>query len=165
MITTIQNYVQTQIQGLQGAYGGAGLEAWVDPPVGGIASLETPQAYVLATSGDGKRQTMAGLAGFYQQLHHVYVQVGWAMLANTPDGNLAFTNLLDTIIATIRANYTGAIFIPDPVTGQETQLLVIGDTLNYKYIPQMNLGEDGSSWIVYSAQIDFTVEEKIQQNT
>jgi len=159
-ITAIQNYLQTQLQGLEGAYGGAPLEAWVDPPTPGTA--ETPQAYILAGDGEGKRQTMGGLAGYYADTHQVYVYLEWMFPPGAQNANLAFTNLMDTAIKTIRTNYLGAIFITDPATGLQSQLLVIGDKLRYKYLPQRNIGEAGQEWLDYVAQIIFEVQEKEQ---
>jgi hypothetical protein len=79
------------------------------------------------------------------------------------NGNLAFTNLMDACISAIRESYTGAVFITDPATNQESQLLVIGDTLDYQYLPQRNLAEDQQGWLDYVAQITFEVKEKTQQ--
>jgi len=160
-ITACQSHIQGLLQGIEGAYGGAGLEAWVDPPTPGTA--ETPQAYILAGDGDGKRQTMAGLAGYYVDTHQIYVYLEWMMPPGATNANLAFTNLMDTVIKTIRLSYTGAIFITDPATGLQSQLLVIGDKLKYKYLPQRNIGEAGQEWLDYVAQITFEVQEKTQQ--
>lgn len=162
-ILACQDYVANVIQGLVGAYGNEPLQAWVDPPSGGIASAETPQAYVQAASGEGKRQTMGGLTGYYLDVHQVYVFLEWMMPPNTQDGNLAFTNLIDSTISAIRESYTGAVLITDPATQQESQLLVIGDRLTYKYVPPRNLGESGEEWFDYTALITFEVQEKVQQ--
>lgn len=160
-ITAAQNYVQEQLQGLVGSYNNAPLEAWVDPPVA-IASAETPQAYILAGEGDGVRQTMGGVSGYYRDTHQIYVYLEWMMLPNLPNGNLAFTNLVDTVIKTIRTNYTGAILITDPSTGLQSQLLVIGDKLHYRYLPQRNVGEGGQEYLDYVAQVTFEVQMKEQ---
>ncbi len=160
-LTAVQSYVQTLIQGLVGAYNNAPLEAWVNPPSAN-ASAETPQAYVLAADGEGVRQTMAYTSGFYRDTHQVFVYVEWMLPPDSTNGNLAFTNLLDTIIATIRTSYTGAIEITDPATGLTTQLLVIGDKVKWRYLPQRNVGESGQEWLDYLAQLTFEVQIKEQ---
>ncbi len=160
-LTAIQNYVQEQIQGLVGAYNNAPLQAWVDPPVVG-ASAETPQAYILSAEGDGARQTMGGTTGYYQDTHQIYVYIEWMMAPNLPNGNLAFTNLIDTVITKIRTSYTGAILLTDPATGGQSQLLVIGDKLKWQYLPQRNVGEGGQEWLDYVARLTFEVKEKVQ---
>ena len=162
-ILACQNYVVTTIQGVEGAYGGTGLEAWVDPPVGGIASLETPQAQVLAAELAGTRQTMAALAGFYNDVHQIYVYLQWAMPPNAVNANSAFINLVDTVIQTIRESYTGAVTITDPATGFESQLLVIGDKLSNRLLPPRTIDDAGEGWLVYGDQITFEVKEKVQQ--
>lgn len=160
-LTAVQSYVQSQLQGLVGAYNNTPLEAWVEAPPG-TTSAETPQAYILAAELDGKRQTMAGTAGYYQDVLQVYVYLEWMMAPGLPNGNLAFTNLIDTAISTIRTNYTGAIFITDPATGDQCQLLVIGDKLSVRYLPQRSIGEGGQEWMDYAAQIKFEVQVKEQ---
>ncbi len=160
-LTATQSYVQGLLQGLVGAYNGAPLEAWVDPPVAD-ASAETPQAYILAAEGEGVRQTMAYTAGFYRDVHQVYVYLEWMMPPNSTNGNLAFTNLIDTVVAKIRTSYTGAIEITDPATGLQSQLLVIGDKIRWRYLPQRNVGESGQEWLDYAAQLTFEVQVKEQ---
>ena len=160
-LTAIQNYVQTQLQGLVGAYGNQPLVAWVDAP-SGIAMMETPQAYVLSAEGEGVRQTMAYTAGYYEDTHQVYVTITWAFPPNFTNANLAFTNLMDTAIARIRTNYQGAILVTDPATQAESQLLVIGDKLRWRYLPEQDLGESGQEWFGYFGQIIFEVKEKVQ---
>lgn len=160
-VTAVQSYVASLIQGLVGAYNNAPLEAWVDPPVANT-SAETPQAYVLAADGEGVRQTMAYTAGFYRDTHQVFVYLQWTMPPNSTNGNLAFTNLVDTVISTIRTSYTGAIEITDPATGGSTQLLVIGDKVRWRYLPQHNIGESGQEWLDYAAQLTFEVQVKEQ---
>jgi len=160
-LTAIQNYVQGLIQGTVGAYNNSPLEVWVDPPTG-QASLETPQAYVLNADGEGVRQTMAYTSGFYEDTHQVYVYVQWAFPPGAQNANFAFTNLIDTIVNTIRTSYTGAIFITDPVTFQESQLLVIGDKFRWRYLPQQSIGDSGQEWLLYTSQLTFEVKEKVQ---
>jgi hypothetical protein len=160
-LTAIQNYVQGLIQGTVGAYDNVPLQAWVDPPTG-TASAETPQAYILNAEGEGLRQTMAYTSGFYEDVHQVFVYVEWMFPPGVQNANFAFTNLVDTIINKVRTSYTGAIFITDPVTFQESQLLVIGDKLRWRYLPQHNIGEGGQEWLDYVAQITFEVKEKVQ---
>lgn len=160
-LTAVQAYVASQLQGLVGAYNNQPLEAWVEPPAAN-ASAETPQAYVLAAELEGRRQTMAAMSGYYQDIIQVYVYLEWMMAPGLPNGNLAFTNLIDTAITTIRTNYTGAIFITDPVTSQQCQLLVIGDKLSVRYLPQHSVGEGGQEWMDYVAQIKFEVQVKEQ---
>lgn len=160
-ITAVQSYVQGLIQGLVGAYNNAPLEAWVDPPVAN-ASAETPQAYVLAADGEGVRQTMAYTSGFYRDVYQVFVYVEWILPPNTTNGNLAFTNLLDTIVTKVRTSYTGAIEISDPATGATSQLLVIGDKVRWRYLPQRNSGPSGQEWLDYVAQLTFEVQVKEQ---
>ncbi len=160
-ITACQNYVQSLLQGMTSVLSNEPLEAWVDPPTPG--SAETPQAYILSADGDGRRQTMAATAGYYVDTHQIKVFLEWMMPPGSQNGNLAFTNLIDTAIKTIRQSYTGAILITDPVTGDQSQLLVIGDSLTYKYLPQPALGEGGEGWLDYIAQVTFEVKEKTQQ--
>ncbi len=160
-ITAIQNYVQGLLQGTIGAYNNSPLEAWVDPPTG-TASFETPQAYILDADGEGLRQTMGYTSGFYEDVHQVYVYIQWAFAPGTQNANFAFTNLIDTIITKIRTSYTGAIFVTDPVTYQQSQLLVIGDKLRWRYLPQESIGDSGQEWLLYTSQLTFEVKEKSQ---
>lgn len=161
-ITACQAYLANELQGLTTTLTNAPLQAYVEPPTPG--SADTPLAYILSADGDGKRQTMGGLAGYYLDTHQIKVWLEWMIPPGSQNGNQAFTNLIDTVIATVRQNYAGAIFITDPVTGGESQLLVIGDKLSYRYVPQPVLGEDQQGWIDYVAQITFEVQEKTQQN-
>jgi hypothetical protein len=160
-ITACQNYLQTLLQGMTTPLSPTPMEAWLEPPV--PTTAEVPQAYILAAEGNLKRQTMGGLMGYYEDTHQIYVYLEWMLPPGTTNGNQAFTNLIDTVIATVRASYTGAIFITDPVTGLQSQLLVIGDRLAYKYLPPPNLGEGQQEYLDYVAQITFEVKEKTQQ--
>lgn len=160
-LTAIQNYVAGLVDGLVGPYENPPLQAWVDPPTG-LASAETPLAYILNAEGEGQRQSMAYTAGYYVDVHQVTVYVEWMFPPNAENANLAFTSLLDAIITKIRTNYQGAIFITDPATSLQSQLLVIGDRLRWRYLPQRNLGEGQAEWLDYVGQIVFEVQEKVQ---
>jgi hypothetical protein len=153
--------VQNELQGLVGAFNNAPVEAWVDPPT--PTTAETPQAYILAGEGAGKRQTMAGLQGYYEDVHQIYVYLEWMLPPGAQNANLAFTNLMDSCISAIRESYEGAVFITDPATNQQSQLLVIGDKLSYKLVPPRALGEDQQGYLDYVAMITFEVKEKTQQ--
>ncbi len=51
---------------------------------------------------------------------------------------------------------------PPVATGFESQLLVIGDKLRWRYLPQRNVGESGQEWLDYAAQLTFEVQVKEQ---
>ncbi len=165
-LNAVNAYVQGLLQGMVGAYNNTPMVVTDDPPEGEL-SLETPIAYILDAEGRGVRQTMAYTSGFYKDTHKVYVMIQWAMgpdvLALVPSRSTAFRNLIDQSIAVIRESFTGVINLTDPATGDiNTQLLALGQDLQWHLLPPQSSEQNGQSWLVFSCQITFDVETKIQ---
>ena len=160
-ITAVENYVATLINGAIGAYNNTPLQAWTEPPTG-QATAETPQAFVTAAEYHGQRQTMGGVQGYYVEKHQIYVLVQWAINPQQDQvtRNLAFKNMIDTIINIIRTSYTGVIQITDPATGNNSQLLAIGEQIRGRILPPQST--DSPETLLFSAQLTLEAEEKVQ---
>ena len=154
-LTAIQTYVAELIVGI----GNPGLEVWTDPPTGQADAI-TPQAFMIDAEGEGVRQTMGGVYGYYTQDHSIYIMVKWAIGSEYAARNNAFTALIDLIMDTIRISYTGVIEIPDPATNRTTQLLALGQTIKWRIMPPAVV--DAEDVLLYTAQLIVDAREKVQ---
>jgi hypothetical protein len=83
----------------------------------------------------------------------------WIMAADTstnPNADTAFAGLIDAIITAIVTD-TMPIMETDPVTGQQCQLLAIGEQFTVQQSPVHALADQ--RLVMYEALINLTIEE------
>ncbi len=153
-VNTVQQHVKTLLNGLSIPNYQTNLVTYVTPPNPG--KLPGPAAYVWATSGVNRRQTIPRGAGFRETVWSVSVWVMAPGLAADPMADTKFAGLIDTIINAVVTD-TMPIMETDPISGQTFQLLSIGEEFTVQQSPVHALADQ--RLLMYEALIDLTVKE------
>lgn len=133
------------------------LTAYVQPPT--VDELDGARAYIWSPTAQGKRQTMPRGRGFSERNWNVHI---WLMyLDSTEDENLdqTFPLLIDAVIAALLVD-TMPVFITDPTTGAQSQMLAIGEDFSLDNPPART--PNSLQMLLSSALITTTVREAVQ---
>jgi hypothetical protein len=133
------------------------LVAYITPPNPG--KLPGPAAYVWVTSGRVSRRSMPRGHGFRKTEWTVSIWLMCPDTATNPNADSAFASLIDAVV---HAWVTTPMPIPlvDPLTGETTQLLSIGEQFVIEQSPAHTLADQ--RLFLYEALIQFTVQEDAQ---
>lgn len=143
------------------------LTAYIQPPNPGDGTNAT--AYVWGSRGSERRRTVpradAGnlaTGGDKTINHDCDVWLVWFGEADTPGAGVQFPVIVDATMAILRntALIQGTQYVTDPVTGQTSQLLDIGERMTFEYAPVRATADQ--RWLRYDAQITVSVEEWFQ---
>jgi hypothetical protein len=169
MLTAVQWYLKTGIlNGLQNPMLDP-LEALIQPPV--LADVaDHPYAYIWAGRGNERRQTAprpirqdsgAITPGGYQKMTwKIDVRLYTVMAQEDPNIELAFPALIDATIKELNVTQI-PIIITDPVTGQQTQILTIAETLDSDYATSVTTSAEGQGIIRFGCDLTVEVQEKV----
>jgi len=158
MLNSVQYYVQGLLNGATSPYLEP-MDCLLAPPVD--TDVTTPTCYLWAGKGKQIRQTAPRPVAYKKQTWEVEGALAVVMDFDDPNLNSAFPLLIDQLTATL--NITPCpVVITDPDTGFQTQVLSIGELLDYNYARVMTTGAEGQGLVKFICELMITVEEKIE---
>jgi hypothetical protein len=167
-IATVQTHLKQALAGFPLPLTLGRLSAFIQPPNPNDDGLE-PCAYVWGSHGDESRETMPrakpgdlSTGGDKKILHQVNVWLVWFGEVDDPNADVAFPAVIDAVCGLLRNTglVDGTQYVRDPVTGQLSQLLAIGEHLSWEYGTVRAVADQ--RYLRYDAQITCEVEEIIQ---
>lgn len=145
------------------------LEAFIAPPNPNTEARD-PAAYIWGSHGNEKRLTVpraqaGNLAsgGDKELVHQVDIWLVWFGQADVPDADSQFPTVIDAVMACLRNTQlldAASIQAVDPITGQLSDLLNIGENMSWDYAPVRATADE--RYLRYDAQIVCEVVEVIQ---
>lgn len=170
MLTSVQYYVKGQLNGLQNPMLDP-LEAVIQPPV--LADIaDHPYAFIWAAHGNEKTQTAPKVfrnlnadgsltQGGYQKMSwSIAVRLYTVMAQDDPNIELAFPALCD--IVTFQLNTTPpTVVYTDPVTGQQSEFINIGQKMDIDYATALVTSGPGQGNVRFGCEMVVTIEEKV----
>lgn len=123
-------------------------------------------AYVWPASGAERRRSIprnTGIgtpAAWKDHVHQVQIYLVWFAGDDEPDIDSAFPTVLDAVEQALRTSTPNPAYATDPVTGEITQLVDIGENLTYELVPVHALADQ--RWNRYDARITVSVLEEFQ---
>lgn len=156
-LNSIQWHVKNLLDGLVVPGTTQTLEAYITPPA--VEELDNPKAYVWGARLVGKRQTMPRGAGFKKLTWQVDVYLSYETNPDSPTVDQEFPLIIDLVMATLWATPM-PIFITDPTTGLQSQLLEIGEEFQLEYPPERMPAT--LRMLYYTARLGLTVYEAVQ---
>lgn len=141
-LATVQSYLKQQLNGLNLPAGHGTLTAFIEPPTaddGAGANL-----YIWGSHGDEKRMTVPraqhddlGSGGNKEIKHRVDMWLVWFGSVEDPGVDNAFPSIIDAVMAVVRnlELLDAAQHAVDPVTGQTSNLLDVGENMSWEYAP------------------------------
>ena len=159
-LNSVQKMCKSLIDGLVFPDYQEPLVVYIAPPSPG--DLLGPTCYIWGSTWHVKRQTAPRPVAFmaFQWLVDMWLLVPDS--ADYPNADSAFPIIIDTITRVLRTTKI-PIMLEDPDTGEETQIVAIGETMDGDYAPVHALGDENTQgWVLYQAHITCTVEERVQ---
>lgn len=132
MLLSIQNHVQTLLDGMNVPGGYQTLTAYVQPPV--FEGLSGPRGYVWGGHLTETRQSAPRGRGFKRLDWLIDVWLIYESLAGDDADAQVFPLLVDATMQTLRSAPM-PVTITDPITGTVTQLVEIGERITMDYPP------------------------------
>lgn len=160
-------YVRDALDGLLLPLDLGELAAFIEPPNPGDGTA--PGAYVWGSRGHEQRLSVPraeqgdlSTGGDKQITHSVDVWLVWLGPANDPLSNVAFPAVIDAVMGALRnvSLQDGSQHAVDPVTGQLSGLLAVGEEMSWDFAPVRAVADQ--RYLRYDAQITCDVVEIIQ---
>lgn len=156
-LLSVQTYVKGLLDGLVIPGMTTPLQAYVTPPT--VDDLDGPKAYVWASRLRVKRQTMPRGFGFKHLGWMIDIYLVYETNPDSPTVDQEFPLIVDAVMSTLWTTET-PLFITDPVTGVESQLLDVGENLEFEYPPERL--PSTLRMLYYSARIGMQLFEAVQ---
>ena len=140
------------------------LEAFISPPNPNEETLR-PGVYVWDSIGPEKRRAiprgnvLLGTAGWKEIDHTAHLWVIWFGEETDPDADTAFPSVIDTITKVLRGSANPAE-VNDPLTGDLSLLIDVGERINYDYPPVRAVADQ--RYLRYDAQFSLPILELFQ---
>jgi hypothetical protein len=168
MLTAVQFYLKGLLDQLQSPMLDP-LEALIQPPV--LADVaDHPFAYIWAGRGSERRQTAPRAirqpsgainpGGYQKMTWKVDVRLYTVMAQEDPNIELAFPALIDATTKELNTTQI-PIVVTDPVTGQQTQILTIAETVDLDYATSVTTSAEGQGLIRFGCDLSVEVQEKV----
>lgn len=169
-ITTALTWVKQQLAGLPIPGMELTLDATVDPYDPQVEQVN-PTAYIWATTGPEKRQSMprpatgtpqtgSTQAGWKEMDHHVDIFVIWFRQHGDPFPDIAFPVIMDAIEDALRCSQD-PVTTQDPVTYRYSQLYGLGENMTYDMAPPEHTTADQRT-LIYRGRVLGPVHEEFQ---
>jgi hypothetical protein len=168
-INTVQSRLKSILDGLALPQNFGILQAYISPPNPNVDSYD-PAAYIWGSHGNESRMTVpraqpGNLAsgGNKELIHQVSIWLVWFGKATGPTVDVAFPAIVDAVLACLRnTELLDAVTIHavDPVTGQLSDLLNIGENMSWDYAAVRAVADQ--RYFRYDAEITCEVIEIIQ---
>jgi hypothetical protein len=137
------------------------LEAFITPPT--VDTLDRPKAYVWGARMRGNRQTMprgiAPAAGFKRLTWQIDVYLSYETNPDSPSIDQEFPLIVDAVMAALWSAPM-PVFVTDPTTGLQSQLLAIGEEFEFEYPPEKVPAT--LRMLYYTSRLGMTVVEAVQ---
>ncbi len=167
MLASVQFYVKGQLNGLQSAMLDP-LEAVIQPPV--LADIaDHPYAYIWAGRGTETTQTAPKVyrlmdnsltqGGYLKVKWQIDVRLYTLMNPDDPNIELAFPALIDMVTYQMNTTPPTAV-ITDPVTGQQSQLIKIGQEVDLDYASALVTTGPAAGNVRFGCDMIVNIEEK-----
>jgi hypothetical protein len=166
-INTVQTFLKSVTDGMALPLGLGNIAAYIAPPNPGDGM--EPALYIWGAQGDERRMTVpraqhGNLAsgGNKQTTHTVDLWLVWFGPGDDPQADSQFPAIVDAVLALLRnlALLDDAQHAVDPVTGQLSQLLDVGEHLTWDYAPVRAVADQ--RYLRYDALITADITEIIQ---
>jgi hypothetical protein len=164
MLNSVQHYVRDVVQGIPTPLTDP-VQAFLTPPQLADAA-GGPLAYVWGGRLQVNRQTTPRPFGQQKFMWIVTVSITEAFDQDDPTIDSAFPLVVDQVMATFQttALQTKGVWLTDPVTGNVTQLLAVGEVFQMEHTAVFTTGGPGEGLWLYAADISLTVEELVSFN-
>jgi hypothetical protein len=166
-LNTVQFFLRDTLDGLVLPLGLGNLAAFISPPNPGDGMV--PAVYVWGSNGSESRLTVpraqhlnVASGGDKTLVHQADVWLVWFGSSEDPDVNAQFPAIIDRVMGALRNTrlVDGAQYVTDPVTGQLSQLLDVGEDMSWEYAPVKAIVDQ--RYLRYDARVTVTVTEVIQ---
>lgn len=166
-LNTVQHYLKGILDGVALPLNLGTLSAFIQPPNPGDGTA--PGVYIWGSRGDEQRMTVPraqpgnlATGGEKGIQHSVDAWIIWLGPAVDALQDVLFPAVVDTIMAVLRNTpiLDGTQYCPDPVTGQLSQLLNVGERMSWEYAPVRAVADQ--RYLRYDARITIDIEEIIQ---
>lgn len=157
-LNSVQSYVKGLLDGLPipGPMNQT-LEAFITPP--SVDELDGPKAYVWGARMVGNRQTMPRGQGFKRLTWQVDVYLTYETYPDNPSLDEEFPLIVDAVMA--KAWTTPMpLFISDPTTGLQSQILAVGEKFDFEYPPERLPAT--LRMVLYTARLGLEISEAVQ---
>lgn len=167
-LVTIQTYLKGVLNGVILPQSLGTLEAVISPP-NPNDDVINPMAYIWGGRGDESRKTVPraqprdlATGGHKTIDHDVDIWLVWFGAADDPQADFQFPSVIDAVCAVLRnvplLDQTQSAV--DPVTGQQSDLLDVGERLSWEYAPVRAVADQ--RYFRYDAQISASIQEWFQ---
>jgi hypothetical protein len=167
-LNTVQHYLQGVLDQLVLPLGIGTLDAYITPP-NPRDNVTDPAAYIWGSHGDESRLTVPraqhgdlASGGDKTLAHRTDVWLTWFGEADNPQVDQQFPAIVDAVLAVLRnvEMLDQTQHAQDPVTGQLSNLLNVGENMTWEYGPVRATADQ--RYLRYDAQITVEVIEIIQ---
>jgi hypothetical protein len=165
-INAVMGYVKSVLDGLEIPGEVGPLACFIVPPDPDVNENGTPRASVWSADGDvsrlsGPRQLPdePGTAGWKDQWHNLAIFLWYPMSDEEPDEDSAFPGVVDAVMYAL-ATVPNPAIITDPLTGVQTQLVGLGESMTWLMPPPMALA--AQRWEKWACQITGRTLEQIR---
>lgn len=156
-LLSVQTYVQGLLNGLAIPGMTQTLEAYVTPPT--VEDLDRPKAYIWGGRLRVSRQTMPRTQGFKHLAWMVDIYLVYETNPDSPTVDQEFTAIVDAVMNKLWTTTT-PLFITDPLTGVLSQLLNVGEEMEFEYPPERTPAT--LRMLFYSCRIGMELYEAVQ---
>jgi len=167
-VNTVQQYLKTVLNGQLLPNDLGTLEALITPPNPNDDAVNVT-AYIWGSRADEGRRSVpraqfgnAETGGWKVISHEVDIWLVWFGAADDPDADQQFPTIIDATTAVLRnvVLLDQTQYAVDPVTGQKSNLLNVGENLNWEYAPVKATVDQ--RYLRYDARITCSLEEWFQ---
>lgn len=156
-LNAIQSHVRSLLDGLPSPYFPQ-AKAWIAPPVPNEAS--EPQIFVWGQRGNEHRHAGGRPFGVKKARHRLDIYVVVADEIDDPHADAAFPLILDSVVWVLRTTQMPVLGLTDPDTGEQSNLMEIGETIDTDYSVPHTIQDQRYLW--YTGLIQTEVEEQIR---
>lgn len=156
-LNAVMGYVQSLLDGLPVPGSTGPLTCFIVPPDPDTNVNGTPRASVW--SSDGTEDRLSGprvvpgepsTAGWKNEWHSLSIFLWYPMADEEPDEDSAFPGVVDAVMQALRSAPDPAV-ITDPLTGIQTELVDLGESLAWRMVPPMALASQ--RWEFFACEL------------
>lgn len=156
-LNSVQLYTQSLLDGLTIPGMSTPLTAYITPPT--VEDLDGPHAYIWGGRLRGLRQTMPRGPGFKHLDWTVDIYLVYETNPDSPTVDQEFPLVVDAVMTKLWTTTT-PLFITDPTTGVQSQLLNVGEDFEFEYPPERTPAT--LRMLYYSCRIGLNLYEAVQ---
>jgi hypothetical protein len=167
-LNTVQTYLKGVLNGVIMPLDLGTLDAVIAPP-NPEDDVVNPMAYIWGSRGAERRESVPravpgdlSTGGWKILEHDVDIWLVWFGAADDQFADQQFPSVIDAVCAVLRnvAILDQTQHATDPVTGQQSDLLNVGENLSWEYAPVKAVADQ--RYLRYDAQIGVSITEYFQ---